>query len=514
MNFINRLTLRGVAFFGIFVHIGTLLPLMDPDYFWHLRAGEVIVANRALPLGDVFSFTHFGKPWILHEWLFEVLLYGVHRVAGDVGIRFLVASFAVSVLLVSYFTARRFVRSGYVAFMLTLVLYAFLMQGLTPRPQLLTYLFFALTLRILMGFKYWGEKAGIWSLPLLMLPWVNAHAGYAIGLGLIALFLIAECLQLPLSDKNTSQQREGLKGLSIVLVLTLLITLINPYGYHHWLYPFQVMGMDVALSYISEWRSPNFHVLIFKIYLLCVLGYFVLGAYRSSKPDGVEVIIPAAMASLGFVSVRHVPLAALVLMPFMARALADRAPLHGRSLLLKDRIIARYKRLRGKDLGGKESVLNVILLVGVAIGLPLYATSQTQIGQQDFEKMVPAKAVDFMVNNQIQCRLLSTYHFGGYLIYRLYPDQRVFIDGRADMYGDAFMKEYIEASSGSENWDKVMKKYEIDCVLVGRDVPLRQLLMVRGDFAQVYTDENHAFLVARLPHFGSLIRRAEAAPQD
>lgn len=509
MNFIRHLTLREVAFWGIFLHISTLLPLMDPDYFWHLRTGQYLLENGHLPAGDIFSFTYPDKAWVLHEWLFEVLLHLVHVGLGDTGVRLLVGTLTLATLLVSYRTSLRFLGQAYEAFLLTLLVYLFLMQGMAPRPQLLTSLFLALTLRALIGHKYWGEKRGIWCLPVLMLPWVNVHAGYAVGLGLIGLFGLTEGLNHVLADEASAQRRERLKSLAKVLAASALVTLLNPYGYHHWLYPFEVMGLDLALSFINEWRSPDFHVLVYKLYLLTVLGYFILGAYRKTRPDVTEIVVPAAMVSLGFVSVRHVPLAALMLMPFLAMALADRVALHARQQMLMDKMLALYRKLRGEDLGGKEYALNLILALALAIGFPLYAGTREGVGQSEVNKMLPVKAVDFMQRHHVQCRLFSTYHYGGYLIERLYPDLKVFIDGRADMYGDDFMKEYIEASAGAERWAQVLDKYAIDCVLVGRDTPLRQLLLVRGDFAQVHLDEHHALLLARQPGFEDLIRRFE-----
>src|SRR5690606_2377383 len=100
--------------------LALVLPLTDPDYFWHLKAGEYILAHRALPPGDVFSFTRAGQPWVLHEWLFEVVLFGTFASWGAAGVKLLTALLAMATLGVTFVLTRRMGQSPLVAFALVL----------------------------------------------------------------------------------------------------------------------------------------------------------------------------------------------------------------------------------------------------------------------------------------------------------------------------------------------------------------------------------------------------------
>lgn len=103
--------------------------------------------------------------------------------------------------------------------------------------------------------------------------------------------------------------------------------------------------------------------------------------------------------------------------------------------------------------------------------------------------------------------MFNTYHFGGYLIERLYPAQKVFVDGRGDLYGDVFLREYMEIAFGAPAWARLFDKYEIDYLVVQRDTPLRQLLLCRGDFKLVYDDPGSSVLVRDTMKYGAVIAK-------
>ena len=98
MSVIKLLDIKKLAFISMFMALLATLRLTDFDYFWHLKAGEYIVTQGALPHGDIFSFTQLGKPWVLHEWLFEVMLYGMFTWLGSLGVKLLTATLAMTAL--------------------------------------------------------------------------------------------------------------------------------------------------------------------------------------------------------------------------------------------------------------------------------------------------------------------------------------------------------------------------------------------------------------------------------
>jgi hypothetical protein len=149
----------------------------------------------------------------------------------------------------------------------------------------------------------------------------------------------------------------------------------------------------------------------------------------------------------------------------------------------------------------------LMLCASLLLGLAYWPTLAAQ-QMEARNELTGWKAVDFVVSRGITGRVFNEYGFGGLMIYRLSPAQKVFIDGRAAPYGDAFVKEYLKIFSGQEGWAEAFDRYEIDYVVCSRNAPIRQLLLQRGDFVSVYKDEYNSVLVKRIPRFESIIREA------
>jgi hypothetical protein len=491
-SLLRFLTLPRLAFAILFLWILFAIELHDPDYFWHLKAGEYILAN-GFPSGDPFSFTFQGKPWVLHEWLFEVGLYALFAGLGPLGVKMLTALLGTASAYIVYAAANRVLNESTLALGLTIASFAFITLGFAPRPQLLTYVLFAAFLYLLVSFKYFEDDRFLWSIPPVMILWVNSHGGYVVGLVLLALFASCEWLMYWLRRKGDLPHRRRLVKLSLIFILATLTTALNPDFVRHWLYPFQVMNMSFANSIITEWQSPNFHALSAKILLLLVFGFFVVCVYRKSKPDLTEIALPCFFLFAGFVSIRHVPLAMLTLIPFGAVAVRD-----GEIQRLYARVAGR-----GKELGNAEYVMNWTLLAVCCIALLIsYPIKQAK---QDLNSRIPIKATEFIRDHGITGRVFNEYGHGGYLIYSLYPRQQVFIDGRADVFGDEFLKEYMAIRNGAPDWEQLFDKYDFNYVIIPRSVAIRQLLLVRGDFKSVYEDKYNSVLVRNSPKFADLI---------
>jgi hypothetical protein len=508
MSVIKLLDIRRLAFISMFMVLLATLQLTDTDYFWHLKTGEYIVTHGALPNGDVFSFTHLGQPWVLHEWLFEVVLYGMFTWLGALGVKLLTATLAMSALGITYALLKRLAVSPFFAFALLLAAFIPFQLGVSPRPQLVTYVFFAGFLYLLLSYKYFQTSRYLLALPLLMVVWVNAHGGYMLGLALAGLFVACEWANYWSRSERDEKQKQRLVRLTLTAVATALASSINPGFLEHWLYPFQVIGLGATRN-IQEWQSPAFHDWGTRGYLMLVLVFIVSYTYTARKPDFTELIIPTFLMILGFIAIRHVPLAALTLITFIAIALS-RGPAAGLSAFWHRTGLGQfYERWvgGGKQLGKGEYVLNWLLLLAIAFGLsvfyPIYHAKDEDKANEDLS----VKAAEFVANAGLTGHMFNSYDFGGYLIYRLYPAQRVFIDGRADMYGDAFFKEYAKIIGVKSGWEKTFDKYQIDYVIIGRDGPLRQLLQARGDFRLVYDDKHNSVLVRNIPRYADIIAK-------
>lgn len=470
------------------------LPLVDPDYFWHLKTGEYIVVNSGLPSGDIFSYTRLGQHWTLHEWLFEILLYGVYDAWGTVGVKLLTAALLIFALSLLIATTQRISRHPGAAMGVAMIALIPLLGGIAPRPQLLTYAFFTVYLYSLLSFKYCQAKISLFVMPALMIVWVNAHGGFAIGVALAGLFTACEWLTYWTAGKHDPVQRQRLVRLTKVGIATVLTSLASPGFLSHWLYPFQVLGMT-ANQVIAEWQSPNFHDLGNTAYLLLVLVFFAASAYAGRRPDATEMIVPGFFMFAGFMAARHIPLAALALTPFTARALAGGA-IPAIVAAWQGSRLARWYSRRGlaRDLGRTEFVLNWLVLLAVAAVLVSYAPTFQAREQARENEVLPIGAAGFVLAHGITGRLFNNYNDGGYLIYRLAPARKVFIDGRADVYGDQFITDFLDIYNAKANWKEKFDKLSIDYAILGKDAPIRQLLKNDPAFKEVFFDQHFSVL--------------------
>jgi hypothetical protein len=478
--------------------------LYDPDYFWHLRAGQLILDTHALPSHDPFSFTRPNAPWLLNAWLFDVVLYAVHSIGGPIGVRLLVAVLMGATFAVVYRSIRAFLNPG-PALLIAVVCFTALLSFAAPRGQIISYLFYAIYLHLTLGFLHDGDARRLNWLPPIMILWVNSHGGYATGLILLTTVTAATALGRWLGWPDHNPTR--LRPLLICLVLTAGASLVSPYHIHNWLYLVQSAGLE-ATQVIAEWRAPMLKDRYFQSLVILALAYGWSVAFRNSRPKLEELLLATAMLLLSMKATRHVSFGVITLAPLLALALSDGVLAKLQAWWQRSDVRNRYKKTagRGRELGSTIYAMNWLMLcVSLLLGLafwPMLAARQMEARDQ----FTGWKAVDFVVSRGITGRVFNEYGFGGLMIYRLGPAQKVFIDGRAAPYGDAFVREYLKIFTGQEGWAEAFDRYEIDYVVCPRSAPIRQLLLQRGDFVSVYKDEYNSVLVKRIPRFESIIR--------
>ncbi len=487
----------------------------DPDFYWHLKTGEYIVAHGGLPQADMFSHTNAGRPWVLHEWLFQVFIYLVHAAAGDWGIRIFVALMLTACFGVCYAICARLLDGDQAKALIVALLYCSIITAVAPRPHLFTFLFFALFLHILLSFKYFGETRRLWLIPPVMVIWVNLHGGFFIGLVLVVLFALGEWMGYWFSGKSDAQARRRLRLLALTGAAAFVATLANPEFIRFWLYPFQVIGMEASKGLIEEWRSPDFHQPIFTYWLLLVGSFIAVMLYVPRRPDPTEFIVPLAFVAGAFIARRNIPLAALAMAPFAAAHL--RAGLMDSLRAFPARFrqahpMATPGKRAGAPLGKLEYAMNAALILLTVVALILIYPERQKTIAASLHRIIPVAAVDFIEREGIEGRMFNTYHYGGYLIHRLYPQQRVFIDGRADMYGDAFIRQALAIYQGSSEWKSLFDRHAVDYVICESEAPLRQLLLQAGTFRLVYDDGMHSVLLRDIEKYRALIGRHERKP--
>lgn len=504
-SLLNKFTLTTTVIAILFV-LKFLNPVLaDPDFYWHLKTGEYIVSTLSIPSTDPFSFTFGGKPWVAHEWLTEALLYGAMQAFGYTGIRLLIATMLCASFYLLYRLALKLGNDDGKALVISLAFFVPLLPYGSPRPQILTFFFFTAYLYLLLDFKYSGTTKRLWLLPAMMLLWVNLHGAYLVGIALLMIFLATEWTMHLYADRGNIIARRNLTRLGMFTLATCLATLANPQFFMIWVYPFELVSLEVSKGIINEWQSPNFHLLGFKLYLILIIMFFSGLIYSRKKPDLTELFIPIFFISAGLVSARHLPLTCFVLSGFFS------AFYRHVDLPFKLPKVPRFDQSQARGINSQinptvAGVINLGLLLTVlllAASGSVYRDKENQVAET-----VPVGAVNYVIENKISGNMFNDYNVGGYLIYKLASMQKVFIDGRADLYGDKFVTEYLQIYAGQEGWKQKFDKFSIDYVICDKNAALRQLLLADGSFKEAYVDSFHSVLLRDIPRFRPLLAGA------
>ena len=441
---------------------------IDPDLWWHLQAGQDIVQSQSIPKVDGYSFTKAGSEWVAHEWLSEVAMYLVYRVSGWGGLLFIFSGLIVVTL---YLTYRRCEGKPYVAALAILLAAASSSPLFGIRPQMITFLLAAIFIGLLNRYAEDGKTGRLWWTIPLMLLWVNLHAGFALGLGLIGLYLVS----LLLDGKWRLAPRLGL-----MMLLATAVVPLNPNGFRMFSYPFETLTSPSMAAYIQEWASPDFHKAMFFPLALLLLLLLAALALSTRRPALSELFLLLVTGFGALRSARHIPIFALLAAPILARHVWDIMETRGWQ--------QRFMRVEAPA-AGFALIFNLIFVLAPAT-LGVVRISHFVTNQPAYEaKNYPQAAVNFLSAQQLPGPIYNRYGWGGYLIRRLHPQYQVYIDGRADVYGDSFMVETIRTYDGHTNWRKPLDQRGVRTVIIAPAAPLASLLREDHTWNKVYEDQ-------------------------
>jgi hypothetical protein len=332
-----------------------------------------------------------------------------------------------------------------------------------------------------------------------MVPWVNLHGGFIFGLALLYLgtggyavadFLRAVAARSDRTDGSVAAAGErpaaDLPRCCAVLALATLATLVNPNGLAGALYPVSYLGNNASTRYIAEWVSPNFHqgqYLLFEALVLLLLVAALAGTRRARLAD-VAVLLP--FLYLAFDSVRNISLFAVLAAPIVAELAFAALP-------------DFYKRAGvSRQLPQGKAIVNLIVIAGIAVmvGVSSAGKLSESSEQRAVATMYPVRALQYMVTHSVPLRGFDFYNWGGYLIWNWYPERHVFVDGRPDMYGDAFMDRYVQAWEGNSSWQSLFAANHLCYALVDPGAGIAGVLRRTAGWSLVFHDTVSQLFVA------------------
>jgi hypothetical protein len=458
-----QILIAAVTLISVFA-LACQVPL-DPDMWWHLRAGDETLRTGQILTEDIFSFTRAGAPWVNVFWLSDLVMAVVFRWAGFLGLAALLALVVTAGMGVVYhqMEAPPFLR----AFLIILASAA-AAPTWTVRPQVVSFLLLAVLDAWLSAHRA-GRFRRLWLLPLLFALWVNLHGAVIWGWLLLAAVLVGEAfnhlLTLPDDQRMTWKNWRQLGFWSL---LTIPAVLINPSGIAAWKLPFQ--QVSVSLEYIHEWFSPDFHVISFHPFLwmlFLLLAAVGLSGRLMSAADFLKV---AGFAYLAFYSQRNLGPFAVIAAPVLARAMS--LALQAWRLREKPWLAKLEGRLAGSSasrpvnerLAGWLNGVIITLLVLAALGR-LWMVAANDVVEKLLVEGYPQQAVRWIQTEQPSGRLFNAYNWGGYLTWELrqYP---VFIDGRADMYGEEIIGQWFTIAGAEPGWQALLDQWQVNLILL------------------------------------------------
>jgi hypothetical protein len=144
-----------------------------------------------------------------------------------------------------------------------------------------------------------------------------------------------------------------------------------------------------------------------------------------------------------------------------------------------------------------KSALNLVLIAAmmafVVVRVAIVAKRQPGLEAKHF----PSAAVTYLATQRPRAPLFNYYDWGGYFIWKLYPEYRVFIDGRADLYGDELMDTFTRTSSGQDDWSEALQKYHVQTVVVPPKTGVAGLLRENAGWRQDFADEQAVIFTRR-----------------
>lgn len=465
------------------IFIVALAPRLDTDMWWHLKVGQYIAVHHVVPSKDFMSFSFVGHPWTDHEWLAELAMYGLYRLAGLWGP---IAAFAVLItatFAVVYRTMR--LRQIHPVLALFVVAAAFVASSASwgPRIQMVTMFFVALYAMILYRFEVTRERRYLACLPALMLFWANIHGGFVLGLGILFLTVVGEWLNR-ITGREGAVSREDLRALALTFGVTVLVTMINPNTYRELLYPLAFVLPNAYTNLIQESASPNFHMpvmMVFELMLLLLVGGILVSRRRL---NWTHLLLILAFTHLALSEVRNVPLWAVLISPLLAIYLQSSVP-----VLQQQFSWLSYRRRPVRS--GVGAALNVVLLAMVALAYLAEGTRYVngQAMRTAERTHFPRGAVSYMQRHRLPPRVFVAYEWGGYLLWRTFPRYRDYMDSRADtLFDDTILHGYLTIYSGSAGWQGLVRRYRIQDVLLSPQAPVVQILARDPHWRRVYHD--------------------------
>lgn len=467
---------------GLFM---TFEPITDNDYFWHIVIGKWINTNHTIPTKELFSWAS-GKPWVAHEWLNELIMYK----AGNIGcLVIMLVIFAVLYILMAKMLKLEWKKifDFKLCYFLLMTVF-FKVTG--PRPYIVSLVFLAYLVYVLFSYlddKKWAQKM-IYTLPVLQILWVNFHGGsssliYLFIIGVLLCDIFVKIFKFKPNRWNTFKlEKQQIKTLCLVLVLTILASCLNPFGPKMLLYPFSNMLDSSMTSYILEWNSPSFHNFL-GLYIFVMIAFPLFNLILQKKDMKLhEIGFQLMFLFMALKSQRFIGMYGIYSCWNI-----------GKYFFVTDDIYETLKKPFKKFEKLIYYFTCVILVLGTALVGYKQISSLNRTGVIDNDGFYSDEAVQKLIELKPE-RLYNDYSQGGYLLYKLdsynhAADVKVFSYGLGDVFSKDLLPDTVNLQDLYEDPKAILDKYNFDYLITTVNHTLHYYLEASNDYELVFSDD-------------------------
>lgn len=538
-NLLNQSTKFKEIGFLVLAAILFLRVLFDTDFGWHMMVGKYIWEYRAIPQTDIFTFSAPDYEYVYHSWLSEVILYLNYSLGGLWGVTLFYALIGALILWIMLKTIRLHINVDktlnprksamprIVQPLRTIKGSARLRSATNPRSvskidtshnKLWIYWYLLLTIPLILDssnlrIQLWSfvglsliyylylnwiskKSKSVYFIPLVFIIWVNLHAGFIVGICLLILIFIFELVTILLNSVNSIQvwgridqiESRKLLDLLIIIGLSILGSLINPYYYRAYQQAWLMGTNQFALTYNSDWypivRVDAPETFIFTALLFTAM---LMGLMVKSKLDLREKLLMMFFFILSLKNRRFVVPLLVVLIPSFAYVFVG---MRNKLTKLLEKLWPINKLF--------FPLFILVIITPALIWIPrivvAYQSQQAytdQIQNLSTKVFYPYDAVEYIKQHPLPERVLNDFNWGGYLVWQI-PEIKTFIDGRMDNFiidGESFAKQYLTIVNLLPGWEGLLVSHQFDAVLLAPHHPIVELLKVLPEWELVYEDD-------------------------
>lgn len=474
---------RDIFFIGIFLAVlvlGNQMLNLDGDLPRHLLLGKYIVQSRQIPTAEIFIYPYLNQPYVSHEWLTDVLFYLVYASWGWAGLVVLSALLLATTFTLLYHRLAN--RLNLRLPVLLLIAWGLVATSLNwaVRPHLVSMCLLALWLLWIDDVQR-GNKFPVWLFPVSMIFWSNLHGEFIAGILLLLAYAVGWVLEYLLNRPNTNLVIG--KNIWIAFLSSIIASLINPSGVGPWLSIFGFVNNQYLMSRMVEARPPNFQTSETQVLLaLFAFSIFLLSVKREKLSAGQGLAL-AGFSTMSLIATRNIHLYGVVAPFLLAETLIG-----VKSFPLIRRLESSLQHVENKVQGMVWSAIFVIVLSFMVI-----SNQRANTSYELKEPAFPIRAVEWLEHNPLQGNMFNDLNWGGYLGWRLWPDQLAFVDSMADTTGSLTLK-YEQVITLHIGWQEIFNQYNITWAIIPVEWPLAKELAAQG-WETAYQDQTAIILV-------------------